>query len=445
MADDTAPMGPAEQAELARLRGRVAELEAERGGGRRRHRGRSFLAVVLIVIGCVLAPLGIVASWAADQVGDTDRYVDTVGPLASDPDIQKAVANRATNAVMQRIDLQSLLSEVPTDDRPLVEKSLGKLGDSLEGAVRSFVQDKAQAVVASDAFENIWKQTNRKAHSALDKALTGSGGGAVKLEGGDTVTLDLGPVVEQVKQRLVDSGLTVAAKIPEVHTDLTLVTNDNIGKAKTYMRLLQVMGNWLPVLALVLVAAGVLVSVRRRRSLVAAALAVAVSCGLLAIGLRVFRVIYLDRLPANVSQDAAAAVYDTMTHFLFTMVRMVVALGVVVALGAWLTGRGKRAGVVRGLWTSGIDGARLAADRAGFRTGPVGPFVRRYRTWLVWILVVGALLVYLLWSYPTGWVVVGIALCLVFLLAVVEFLAAEGGGGDAAEAPGGTPTAPTAV
>ncbi|MFZ3597684.1 hypothetical protein [Streptomyces sp. BH104] len=436
MAEDTAPMGPAEQAELARLRGRVAELEAERGSGRRRHRGRSFPAVVLIVIGCVLAPLGIVASWAADTVGDTDRYVDTVAPLASDPDIQKAVANRATDAIMQRIDLRSLLSQVPTDDRPLVEKSLGKLGDSLEAAVRSFVQDKAQGFVASDAFENIWKQTNRTAHGALDKALTGSGGGAVKLEGGDTVTLDLGPVVEQVKQRLVDSGLTVAARIPEVHTDFTLVRSDNIGKAKTYMRLLQVMGNWLPVLALVLVAAGVLVSVRRRRSLVAAALAVAVSCGLLGIGLRVFRVIYLDRLPASVSQDAAAAVYDTMTHFLFTMVRMVVALGVVVALGAWLTGRGKRAGVVRGLWVSGIDGARLAADRAGFRTGPVGPFVRRYRTWLVWILVVAALLVHLLWSYPTGWVVVGIALCLLFLLAVVEFLAAEGnGGGDREAAP----------
>ncbi|MFJ9082268.1 hypothetical protein ACIRL3_07610 [Streptomyces sp. NPDC102384] len=441
-------MGPAEQAELARLRGRVAELEAERGsvrGSGRRHRGRSFLAVVLIVIGCILAPLGIVASWAADQVGDTDRYVDTVGPLASNPDIQKAVANRATDAIMQRIDLQSLLSEVPTDDRPLVEKSLGKLGDSLEDAVRSFVQDKAQGVVASDAFENIWKQTNRKAHSALDKALTGSGGGAVKLEGGDTVTLDLGPVVEQVKQRLVDSGLTVAGKIPEVHTDYTLVTNDNIGKVKTYMRLLQVMGNWLPVLALVLVAGGVLLSVRRRRAVVATALAVAVSCGLLGIGLRVFRVIYLDRLPASVSQDAAAAVYDTMTHFLFTMVRMVVALGVVVALAAWLTGRGKRARLVRGLWISGIDGARLTADRAGFRTGPVGPFVRHHRTWIGWILVVGALLVYLLWSYPTGWVVVGIALCLLFLLAVVEFLAAEGDGDGGGPDAAGNPPAPTAV
>ncbi|MGP3774968.1 hypothetical protein ACTWJ8_29545 [Streptomyces sp. SDT5-1] len=419
MAHESVPAGPDEGAELARLRERVAELEAT--GGRRRHRGRSFLAVVLIVIGCVLAPLGIVASWAADEVGDTDRYVATVGPLASDPDVQDAVANRATDAIMRRIDLQSLLADVPVDDRPLVQRSLGRLGDSLEGAVRSFVRDKAQAFVSSDAFENVWKQANRKAHGALDKALTGSGGGALEVEGG-TVTLDLGPVVDQVKQRLVDSGLGVAAKIPETHTEFTLVTNENIGKARTYVRLLQVMGNWLPVLALVLVAAGVLISVRRRRALVAAALAVAVSCGVLGIGLRVFRVLYLDRLPEGVSPDAAAAVYDTMTHFLFTMVRMVVALGVVIALAAWLTGHGKRAALVRGLWTSGIDATRRTADRAGFRTGPVGPFVRTHRRWIVGILVVAALIAYVLWPHPTGWVVVAITLCLLFLLAVVDFL-----------------------
>ncbi|MFJ8822750.1 hypothetical protein ACIREE_13285 [Streptomyces sp. NPDC102467] len=435
MAQGSHPAGPDEQAELRALRERVATLESERSPGRRRHRRRSFLAAVLIVVGCVLAPLSVVAAWAADQVGDTDRYVATVGPLASDPAVQDAVANRATDALMSRIDLSTLLSDVPAQDRPRLEKALGRLGDSLEGAVRSFVRDKARAVAGSDAFETIWKQGNRQAHSALDKALTGKGGGAVRLEG-NTVTVDLAPLVDRVKQRLVDDGMTVAGRIPEVHTDFTLVTSESISsisKARTYVRLLQLAGNWLPVIALVLVAAGVLLSVRRRRALVTGALAVAVATGLLGIGLRVFRVFSLDRLPADVSQDAAAAVYDTMTHFLFTMVRMVVALGVVVALAAWLTGPGRRAGLLRGLWTSGIGGVRATAERAGMRTGPVGPFVRRYRTWITWVLVAAALLTYLLWSYPTGWVVVGIALCLLFVLAVVEFL------GGAAPAETGPP------
>ncbi|MDD9377935.1 hypothetical protein M8Z33_14965 [Streptomyces sp. ZAF1911] len=425
--------------ELRELRSRVARLEAERTARPPRHRAKSFLAALLIVLGCVLAPLGIVAAWAADEVGDTDRYVATVAPLASDPAVQDAVANRVTDALMTRIDLASLLSDAAPEERPLLEKALGKLGDSLDGAVRSFVHDKARAVAASDAFATIWTEANRKIHASVDKALTGSGGGAVRLED-DTVTLDLGPVVDLVKQRLVDEGMQAAGRIPEIHTDFTLVRSGEIGKVKTYVRLLQITGNWLPVLAVLLVAGGVLLSRRRRRALVAGALGVAVATGLLGIGLRVFRVVYLDALPAGVSPEAAGAVYDTLTHLIHIMIRMVVALGLVLALSAWLTGSGRRAGLLRGLWTSGIGAARATADRAGLRTGPVGPFVRRHRSRIVWALVAAALAAYLLWSYPTGWVVVGLALALLFALAVVEFLGAEASG----ETPPPAQAAPTA-
>ncbi|MFI7386319.1 hypothetical protein [Streptomyces sp. NPDC049813] len=428
--DGAGPAGPDPEAELRELRGRVASLEAEHAVRRRRHRGRSFLAAVLIVVGCVLAPLAVVAAWAADQVGDTDRYVATVGPLASEPAVQDAVADRATDALMARIDLSTMLSDVPAEDRPRLEKALGRLGDSLEGAVRALVHDKARAVARSSAFAALWEQGNRQAHGALDKALTGKGGGAVRLED-DTVTLDLAPVVARVEQRLVDAGLTAADRIPELHTGFTLVRSENVGKARTYVRLLQLAGNWLPVVALALLAAGVLLSVRRRRALVGTALAAAVATGLLGVGLRVFRVLYLDRLPASVSQDAAAAVYDALTRFLFTTVRMVVALGVVVALAAWLTGPGRRASLVRGVWTSGIEAARTTAEHAGWRTGRVGPFVRRFRAWFTWVPVAAALLVYLFWDRPTAWVVVGIALCLLVVLAVVEFV-----GGTGRTAPG---------
>ncbi|SEE86084.1 hypothetical protein [Streptomyces sp. Ag109_O5-10] len=408
--------------DVRELRARVAALESARARPPR-HRVRSLLAAVLVVVGCLLAPLAVVASWAADQVGDTDRYVSTVAPLASNADVQDAVADRATDALMSHLDLPALLADVAPADRPRLQQALGgRLGDALEGAVRSFVHDKAREVAASGAFRTVWTDANRKIHSSLDKALTGSGGGAVQLTG-DSVTLDIGPLVDQVKQRLVDAGLTPAEHIPAVHTDFTLVRSDQVGKVKTYVRLLQLAGDWLPVLAVLLVAAGVLLAVRRRRALVAGCLAVAVTTGLLGIGLRVFRVFYLDRLPAGVSPGAAAAVYDALTHFLRTGVRMVVALAVVVALAAWLSGPGRYAGLLRGLWTSGIGAVRATADRAGLRTGPVGPFVHRCRAWITWVLVAVAVLVYLLWPFPTGWVVVGIALCLLFVLAVTEFLA----------------------
>ncbi|WP_037641938.1 hypothetical protein [Streptomyces exfoliatus] len=424
--------------ELAVLRARVAALEADKAAAPPpHHRLRSFFSAVLIVLGCVLLPLGLVASWTADIVGDTDRYVQTVKPLASDPDVQAAVATRVTNALMEHIDLQSLLEGVAPDQRPLAAKALGKLGGSLESAVSSFVHDRAQDIVASSAFETIWTDANRAIHTSLDRALTGSDEGAVKIET-DTVTIDLAPVIERVKERLVASGLDVAGKIPEIHTDFTVVKSDDIGKVKTGFALLQAMGVWLPVIAVLLVAGGVLLAVRRRRTLVAAALGVAFAAIVLGVALTVFRTVYLNALPATVSPAAAGSVYDTLIRFLRTSVRVFATLGILIALAAWLSGPSRPAVLVRGLWHSGITATRATADHAGMRLGPVGPFVRRYRTWITWILVAGAAAALVFWSYPTGAVVVGIALTLLFVLAVVAFLAEE----PAEQPPAEKPTTP---
>ncbi|MGW1721852.1 hypothetical protein ACWCQK_02820 [Streptomyces sp. NPDC002306] len=437
--------GDLEQApgDLEQLRARIAALEAGRAAPRRRrHPVRSLVATVLVVLGCLLAPLGVVAAWADAIVGDTDRYVETVAPLASDPDIQNAVADRVTAVVTRHLDLPKLLEGVAPEQRPLLEKALGALGGSLEGAVGSFVHDKAREVVASAAFDRIWTDANRRIHSSLDKALTGRGGGAVELTD-DAVTVDLAPVVDQVKQRLVDSGMTVAGKIPQVHTDITVVRSDEIGKVKTYVRLLQIAGLWLPVIAVLLVVAGILLSAHRRRTLIVAALCFAFATLLLGVALTVFRVVYLDALPRDVSQPAAATVYDALTRFLRTSVRTVVALGVVVAVAAWLTGPGRHARLVRQLWHDGVGAVRATADRAGMRTGPAGPFAHRFRAWISWILVAGAVLAYVLWPFPTGWVVIGLALALLFALCVVDFVAEDGPRGEDAprgeDGPRGTP------
>ncbi|MFF2775114.1 hypothetical protein ACFVU3_09410 [Streptomyces sp. NPDC058052] len=421
-----APSGGADD-ELTMLRARVAALEATSTQGpprREHHRLRSFFSGVLVFLGCLLVPLGLVAAWTADILGDTDRYVQTVTPLASDPDVQAAVANRVTGAVMEHVDLPALLEGVAPAERPLVEKALGKLGGSLESALSSFVHDRAQDVVASPAFQTIWADANRAIHTSLDRALTGDEDGAVKIET-DSVTIDLAPVIDRVKERLVDSGLTVASNIPEIHTDFTVLRSDDIGKAKTGFALLQTLGVWLPVIAVLCVAGGVLLAVRKRRALVAGALGFAVAALVLGIALTVFRTVYLNALPASVSPAAAGAVYDTLIRFLRTSVRVFAVIGVLVALVAWLSGPSRPAVLVRGLWHSGIAASRTTADRSGMRLGPVGPFVRRFHTWIVWILVAAAALAFVLWPHPTGWVVIGLALALLFALAVTDFLAAE--------------------
>ena len=406
--DDHRPLDDGERSELAELRVRM-----------RRHRVRSFFSALLITLAAVLTPLSAVSVWVADEIADTDRYVATVAPLARHPDVQAAITARVTDAVMAKIDLGSLLSNVTPSDRPELERALGAVTDPLTSGIEGFVHQTVGSFVASDAFARLWTTLNRQAHAAFVGALTGDSNTAVQVRG-DTVTLDLAPVVDQVKQQLAGGGLGVAAQIPTVHTDFTLAKSEDIRNVRTGFRILELAGNWLPVLTLLLAAGGVLLAVRRRRALVTTALAVAVGVAALGIALTVFRVVYLNHLPSATDERAAGAVYDQLVRFLRATVRMVVVLGVVVALGAWLSGPGRWARWVREVWESGIAAFRLGLGITS--TGPVGPWVRRYRHLLQWAVVAVAVVVMFVWSYPTPLVIFWIAFVAVVALSVIEFL-----------------------
>ncbi|MFF2960106.1 hypothetical protein ACFVT1_14655 [Streptomyces sp. NPDC057963] len=421
-AEGNRPESPQARAELEALRARVAALE-EGDPDRHRPRARSLLAVLLVLAAAVLTPLSIVSTWARNEIGDTGNYVAMMAPLASDADVQAAVTDRVTGAVVKHLDLKALLADVAPADRPVVDKALARLSGPLTTGVSDFVHQTVERFVASDAFATIWTDLNRTAQSAALKALTGSGGGAVKLTG-NAVTIDLAPVIDRVKHRLVDDGLTIAAKIPAIHTDFTVLTSDSVGRAKKGFRALQIIGFWLPPVTLVLAAGGVLLAVRRRRALVTTALAVAAGAAVLGLAVWLGRAFYLDSLPPEVSQPAAGSVFDALAGPVRTLVRLVITLGIVVALAAWLTGDGRAATRVKAMWNDGIGAVR---DAAGVTGGPAGRWVHRARPWLNWTVVVVAAAVLVAWDRPTVLVTVCVTLCALFALAVVEFLDDDSG------------------
>jgi len=426
-----------ERAELERLRAEVARLRATAPAGPPeppparppgRGRWRTVVAGLLVVVGCVLVPLSAVAVWTRNQVTDTDRYVATVSPLARDPAIQAAVADQITAKVFSYIDVQGLTTQALN---ALGERGLPpRLADQLEAfavpianGVRSFTRDQVGKVVASDAFADAWVQANRVAHDALVKALTGEGGGAVTVAN-DTVSVNLAPFVETVKQRLVAAGFTVAARIPAVDASFVLFQSDDIPRARSAFNLLNTLGIWLPVVALVLLAIGVYVAADHRRALVAAALGVAVGMVVLALGLAVFRSVYLDAVPATVlPHDAAAVAYDTIVRFLRAGLRTVLVLALVVAAGAFLSGQSATAVRTRHGVAGAIGWLAGGAERAGLRTGPVGTWVGAHKRALRVAAVAAAALALVFWGRPTGKVVLGLTLALLVVLALIEFLA----------------------
>jgi hypothetical protein len=417
-----------ERAELERLRAENAALRASRpaaspaGPGPGRGRWRAVVAGLLIVVGCLLAPLSVVAVWTRNQVTDTDRYLATVAPLARDPAVQQAIADQVTTQVLAYLDVPGLTNQVvdALADRgltPLLATQLRALAGPIASGIEGFTHDQVVRVVQSDAFANAWVQANRVVHDELVKALTGEGGGAVTVSG-DTVSLNLAPIIAVVKQRLVDQGFALAARVPEVDASFVLFESEGISRARSAFGLLNTLGIWLPVIAVVLLVTGVYVAADHRRALVGAAAGLAVSMVLLALGLAVFRSIYLDNIPAAVlPHDAAAVLYDTIVRFLRTGLRTVLVLALVVAAGAFLTGPSATAVRTRAALAGAIG---WGADRAGLPTGRFGAWVGANKRALRVGAVALACLALVFWGRPTGKVVLGLTLALLVVLALIE-------------------------
>jgi hypothetical protein len=198
----------------------------------------------------------------------------------------------------------------------------------------------------------------------------------------------------------------------------------DITRARSAFNLLNTLGVWLPVLAIVLLVVGVYVAKDHRRALVGAAVGVAVSMVMLALGLAVFRSIYLDAVPAAVLPHAAAAtLYDTIARFLRLGLRTILVLALVVAAGAFLTGPSVTAVRTR----QGLsDAIGWVSGRAGFSTGPVGAWVEANKKVLRVGAVALAALALVFWGRPTGKVVLGLTLALLVVLAIIEFLGRPG-------------------
>ncbi|MFF5016752.1 hypothetical protein [Streptomyces sp. NPDC001165] len=401
------------------------------GGGAAARAARGTASAVLIVLTCILVPVALLAVWVKDIALDTDRYVSTVAPLATDPAVQDAAVHRITEAVGARVDGPQVAADIATWLQsqglpPRAADALKGLGPQIDSAVNQAVTKIATRVVDSDLFATTWRTANRAAHQAVVHALTGEGRGAVGVSDG-TVTLNVGAAVDEVKKELVDAGLKPAEKIPDVDKQLVLFHSDELAKARKGAHLLNVVGNWLPVLVVLLGALGVLLARHRRRALARTALGAAFACLVVAIALVVARRYYLDHLPPQVqSKAAAAAVFDTLLRFLKVSLRTAVVLGVVIALGAYLVGPGRLPVAIRGASDNTADSAARWAAAHHVHAGRVGTWTLAYRKGLTLAALLVIALVFALWNHPTVLTILLLVVVLLAVLAVLALLAAGG-------------------
>jgi hypothetical protein len=413
-----------ERAELLRLRAEVADLRVHSG---RRNTGRRAarwsLASVLLVLSTLVMIAAVVGVYARTELLDTDRYVETVAPLARDPAVQQAVATRLTDELVTRVDVAGLVQQLvdALAERGAPEALNGLVGPVTNG-IRSFIETQVLRVLASEQFAQVWDAANRVAHDELESVLTTGQGRFLSVDG-DTLNLNLGGIIALVKQRLVDAGLTLVERVPDFSITVPLVASADIPRIQRWVQVLNTAAWVLPLAALALLLGGVMAAPDRRRALLLGAAGFAIGMLVLLAVLSAGRGYYLDHLPDTVrSPDAAAVIYDTLTRFLIASAQTLVVIAAIVVVGCWLAGPGRLATAIRrgGGWL--LDRLAALLNRIQLPLGGVPAAVAQHRRAIEVGLVIFFFAVLVIWREPgvsgTLWLAAGLLLA----VALVELI-----------------------
>jgi len=198
------------QAEVGDLRAQVA-MTAPRPPGR----PRRIATGLLVVVTSIVFTVAVAGVWARRNALNTDKWVETVGPIAEDPAVEQALGSWITTELMGVIDPEAFFESV------LPERGQA-LAAPLTSALQGFVNDEVDDFLASDTFERLWVEINRRAHARVVDVLEGDTGN-LQVENGEVV-LNLVPVLNQVLAEIGKASPDIFGRT----VDLPTVTVDDI-------------------------------------------------------------------------------------------------------------------------------------------------------------------------------------------------------------------------
>jgi hypothetical protein len=444
--------GPGAAAEKPVKSAKVRKAKTRRG-----HLPRRISAWVLLVLAAILIPISVISVWAIRTVTDTDQYVETMAPLATNPVIQQGLATRATDALFSTQTVQNKVTQaLPKSAKPLVAPLMAQL--------KTFVQGYALKVFESPQFAKLWNTLNRHSHAAVINVLTGKQTPAQKkLATAGQIAINVSPALNQVITDLDQRGITYFDPLRTLSTNsvhFTVVSRQQVSNFSGLFNVIVKLKWVIPIIGLVLAILAVALALERRKTLVRLAVGVSLMSLLLLGALSAGRGIFIGQATGGgFMAQGAAAVWDTVLRFLKTDLRWTVLISVLVAFGGWLAGPARYAVWIRktcasgGRWVAAqyravTSGAGRAAAESG-RVRRTGGWIVEHINGLRIVGVVVAGLILLFSGNLTGWTLLVIVLVLAVYLGLLQLVAAwarrvadagdDPGGGDGTSDTGATP------
>ena len=321
----------------------------------RRWGARSISSLIVFVLAAALTIPALVGHWGHRTVIDAGRYIETVGPLASSPEVQEAVADAVTQAVLDKVDTEKQVDELLTGlfpDRPVIQGLSAPIAAGVNSAIAALID----RFVTSDAFQEVWLKLNTALQRGIVAVLSGETDGTVKLEG-DQIVLDVSSLLGDVQTYLVDQGISAAGNITIPDNDRTIVLAEApaLAQLRLVYSLTSPLLEWLPLVIAALFALSIFLARRRARTTVATGIALLVAGVLVWQGLGIGETVFVDQLAGTVFAPASTVFWNTLFVYLVAGTKAISLIGIAVIFAGWLSGRTSSARWVRDHITRGLS------------------------------------------------------------------------------------------
>jgi hypothetical protein len=292
----------------------------------------------LVVLGTVLALVSALAIWVNRLALETDTWVSTSDQLLQDDEIRAVLAATITDTLYSSVDVAGQLElALPPAAKPLA-------GPAAAG-LREFTERRANIFLTRPRVVAAWSAANRTAHEQFVSIVKGESR-SIQTQNGNVVLL-LRPLLADVAEQV---GLgTVAAKLPANAGTIVIMKSDQLDALQKLMRVLNFVASWLWAVAFACWGLAVYLSPGRRLKTLRG-----IAFGLLFVGLAVLAIIRvggnfvvdsLVKVPSN--RVAAGNAFDIFTETLRTSGRAFAAIAILLIVGTWLAGPGRRATAFR--------------------------------------------------------------------------------------------------
>lgn len=392
------------KAENARLK---RQLDSSNNGQRRSGWRTSAIVILAGLSGAILLSANLLF-WTARTLVETDRYTDATKALIEKPAVQKAIADKTTEAIFSKVDTTGLLQETLP---PRVQFAAPTLAAQIE----TFTNDKANQVVSSEKFQSVWVDTNRAAHERFIEAVRNYEGDG---------TINLSDVYNKLVQRLQDTKLSFLqnVQLPADIGSIQVIDAPWLKSAHWLVINLDILRVVTISLFLILTAGVIALARQRRKVALRIGFLYALLMFITLIAVRIARAITVGQVEPQYQQAATEAYQAVLGPFVLQTTSLL-ALSLVIVVIAWIIGPGKNATKLRGsfstLFENNIHGAIFGKSENAYTR-----WVGRHKVNLQWVAVALAFVSLLVVSITVEnivWILLG----LLAVIAIIQISSAR--------------------